>query len=431
MTDQWRDTAGLCRDCDAPVAARDDVCPVCGSPRLVKAAGLFDLAIAHVDCDAFFANIEKRDDPRLRDRPVLVGANSRRGVVAAACYIARTYGARSAMPMTRARRLCPDAVVIAPDKDKYARDGRRIRAIMRRFTPLVEPLSIDEAFLDLSGTERLHGAPPAVVLARLARAVEAETGLTISIGLSVNKFLAKMASDLDKPRGYAVIARQDVMAFLDGLRVSDLWGVGPATARALAREGVVSVPQLRARKRDWLIARFGRLGEHLYQLARGHDPRAVQPHHQARSISAETTFAQDIRALPELEAHLWKMARKVMRRALEKELAGDTVTLKLKDADFRQRTLSAHLDEPTLLAGRIFAAARALLRKAHDGAPCRLIGVGISGLAPAPPDMLALSLDARAAKAAKAELTAEDLRRRFGDDAVDFGIGLTGNRRKS
>ncbi len=426
-SDRWRGAAGFCRDCDAPAGAEDARCAVCGSPRLVRDPEIFSLAIAHLDCDAFFASIEKRDNPALRDRPVVVGGRGR-GVVAAACYLARTYGIHSAMPVSRALRLCPSLTVIPPDKEKYAREGRRIRRIMRDFTPLVEPLSIDEAFLDLSGTKRLHGAPPAVSLARLARRVEEETGLGVSIGLSFNKFLAKMASDLDKPRGFAVISRRGARAFLDGLEVRRLWGVGPAAARALARHGIRTVPQLRACERGWLIAHFGRLGAHLHELARGRDTRPVTPEHETKSISAETTLETDISDRARLEAVLWRLARRVMRRAIEKELAGLSVTVKLKRADFTVRTASARLDEPALLAGRIYAAARPLLARLHDGGPCRLVGVGISHLVQASPAELSASLDERAARAAKAELAAEDLRRRFGEGSIDLGRGFSGKK---
>ncbi len=428
-SDVWRGAVGFCRDCDSPVREDASRCRNCGSPRLVHAPELFDLRMAHVDCDAFFASIEKRDRPELRDRPVVVGGG-RRGVVAAACYIARTWGIRSAMPVAHARRLCPELVVIPPDKERYSREGRRIREIMQRFTPLVEPISVDEAFLDLAGTERLHGAPPAVVLARLARMVESETGLTISIGLSYNKFLAKMASDLDKPRGFSVIPKAEARAFLDSLRVSELWGVGPASARALERHGIRTVRQLARRDRDWLVARFGRLGAHLHDLARGHDPRPVSPEHETKSVSAETTFEEDIGSLPELEGILWRMARKVMKRAMEKGLAGHVVTVKLRRADFTAHTASTRLDEPTLLAGRIFRAARPLLRRLHDGTPCRLVGVGISQLVEADERLLTSSLDERTAREAKAELAAERLRRKFGDGAVDLGAGLVGRARR-
>lgn len=421
---RWRDAAGFCRDCDTPTDARRERCPACGSPRIVMAPGLFELAIAHIDCDAFFASIEKRDDPALADRPVIVGGG-RRGVVAAACYIARAYGVRSAMPMARALKLCPDAAVIRPDHDRYRRESAKIAAILQSATPLVEMASIDEAYLDLSGTEALHGAPPAVVCARLARRIEREVGITVSIGLSFNKFLAKMASDLEKPRGFSVISRKEAADFLSGLKVEELHGVGPAAARALAQEGILTVAQLRERDARWLMRRFGRLGAHLHNLAHGIDERPVQPEHERKSISAEHTFEEDISACAALERELWRLCRKVMRRALEKGLAGRVVTLKLRRADFTTHTAQTRLAEPVALAVHTFPAARRLLAKLHDGGPCRLIGVGISELVEMTPEMLAKSLDERAAKKARAELAGEALRRRFGENAVDFGFGLS------
>ncbi len=426
---------GFCRDCDHildlpgnSAASAMDRCPRCHSPRVVMAPGLFALTVAHVDCDAFFANIEKRDRPDLRDKPVVVGGVGDRGVVAAACYLARTWGIRSAMPMVTARRLCPDLVVLPPDREKYAREGARIAAMMHEITPLVERISIDEAFLDLSGTERLHGVPPALILARLARRVERETGLTISIGLSFNKFLAKMASDLDKPRGFAVIDREGAQDFLDGLKVEELWGVGPAAARTLKKHGITTVRSLRERDKGWLLARFGKWGLHLYEVARGIDPRPVVPYHEPKSISAETTFAEDVADARMLKATLWHLSRKVMKRALKKGKGGHVVMVKVRLADFETHTAQTHLNEPTLLAGRIFAAALPLMERLRQGRACRLIGCGIAELVDMDEAMLTRSLDARAEKQARAELAMERLRARFGSAAIDKGLGLSGKR---
>lgn len=214
---------GLCRDCATPVLSPADRCSGCGSPRLIFHRELHSLKIAHIDCDAFYASVEKRDDPSLRDRPVIVGG-AQRGVVSAACYIARIKGVHSAMPMFQARKLCPDAVVIRPDMQKYSAVGRQIRTLMQATTPLVEPVSIDEAFLDLSGTERLHHGSPAATLIKLIQSIEAECGITASVGLSYNKSLAKLASDLDKPRGFAILGRHDAPAFLGELPVNKIWG---------------------------------------------------------------------------------------------------------------------------------------------------------------------------------------------------------------
>src|SRR6478735_5936438 len=289
--------AVLCRDCSALDGDRSDAamparCPECGSPRVVAHPELADLALAHLDCDAFYATVEKHRHKELAERPVIVGGGAR-GVVLACCYVARLYGVRSAMPMFKALAACPDAVVIRPDMATYREVGRAVRAEMRRLTPLVEPLSIDEAFLDLSGSAQVHGVAPAQTLAALARRVETALGVTVSIGLSYNKFLAKLASDLDKPRGFAVIGREEAAGFLADKPVDWLWGVGRAMHRRLAPDGILRIGQLRGLDRRDLAHRYGKLGLRLAELASGEDSRRVQPEARARSISAETTFPRD------------------------------------------------------------------------------------------------------------------------------------------
>ncbi|HZT87241.1 MAG TPA: DNA polymerase IV [Stellaceae bacterium] len=369
----------LCRDCgfvgeDAAVSSVR--CAACGSPRLVRHPELAELAIAHMDCDAFYATVEKRNRPELRDRPVVVGGG-RRGVVLACCYVARLYGVRSAMPMFKALAACPEAVVIRPDMAKYREVGRAVRTEMQRLTPLVEPLSIDEAFLDLSGTERLHGGCPAQLLAALARRVEAALGVTISIGLSYNKFLAKIASDLDKPRGFAVIGRGEAVEFLADKPVSLLWGVGAATQRRLAADGIARIGQLRAVDPRELARRYGRMGVRMGRLAHGEDDRSVSPDGRARSISAETTFAADEADFDALSRRLWPLCETVSARLKQSGLAAGTVTLKLKTADFRLRTRSRRLGDATQLAETLFETARRLLAGEADGETrFRLIGVG-------------------------------------------------------
>src|SRR5215467_1157509 len=268
----------LCRDCGAftEVRARATRCAVCGSPRLVVHDELTDLGIAHLDCDAFYATVEKRDNPDLRDKPVLVGG-SHRGVVMAACYIARISGVRSAMPMFQARQLCPQAVVVPPDMAKYQPVGEQVRRLMLATTPLVEPLSIDEAFLDLTGTERLHQSCPARTLAMLARRIESEIGITVSIGLSYNKFLAKVASDLDKPRGFAAIGRGEATTFLASKPVGLIWGVGRALAARLAQDGIATIGQLQTESERDLVRRYGAIGHRFARFARGEDDRRVEP----------------------------------------------------------------------------------------------------------------------------------------------------------
>jgi DNA polymerase-4 len=279
----------LCRDCLTTFEAGAR-CPACRSPRVVAHPELTALSIAHMDCDAFYASVEKRDDPGLRDKAVIVGGGTR-GVVSTCCYLARIKGVRSAMPMFQALKLCPEAVVVKPRMAAYVEASRAIRAMMEELTPAIEPLSLDEAFLDLTGTARLHGAPPAVLLARLTKRMEDELGLTGSIGLSHNKFLAKIASDLDKPRGFSVIGRAETAAFLKPRQVRIIWGVGTATQAALEAAGIRTIADLLRWDRADLAARFGHMGDRLFHLARGEDRRRVARDEMPKSISKETTFS--------------------------------------------------------------------------------------------------------------------------------------------
>ncbi len=412
--------AGFCRDCLADVPDRAARCPDCGSPRLARHDDIDRLAIAHVDCDAFYAAIEKRDNPALRDQPLIVGGG-RRGVVSTACYIARTFGVRSAMPMFQARRLCPHAAVVRPDMAKYAKVGREVRAMMFALTPLVEPLSIDEAFLDLSGTERLHGRSPAKSLAAFARDVEQKLGITVSVGLSENKFLAKIASDFDKPRGYSVLSRREAAVFLAPKPVTFIWGVGKATGAALAREGFRTIADLQRADESVLIRRFGTEGQRLARLAFGIDARTVSADRETKSVSAETTFEGDIADFRALERTLWQLCEKVSARLKAKELAGGTVNLKLKTADFRIRTRARSLAAPTQLAAKIFAAGRELLERETDGTKFRLLGIGVSSLADAEDADPADLVDRQGERSKAAEHAVDRLRAKFGRAAVVMG----------
>ncbi|MCC5993720.1 MAG: DNA polymerase IV [Rhodobacteraceae bacterium] len=415
----------LCRDCLTCFDAGRR-CPACGSPRVAAHAELCDLSIAHMDCDAFYASVEKRDNPDLRDKPVIVGGG-RRGVVTTACYIARISGVRSAMPMFKALKLCPEAVVVKPRFDAYVAASREIRDMMCALTPAVEPLSLDEAFLDLGGTMRLHGAPPAVMVARLVKRMETELRLSGSIGLSHNKFLAKIASDLDKPRGFAVIGQGDTQDFLRAKPVGIIWGVGVAAQAGLARAGIATIDDLlRWDQRD-LVARFGSMGLRLWHLARGQDARKVNPDAPVKSISRETTFDTDLDDPELLDAHLWRLAEQVSARAKAKGMAGRVVTLKLKRGDHRILTRRSSLRAPTALADVIYRAASPLLQGAQAAAPFRLIGVGISELAADDgpgfsPDLLDPQAEARA----RTEAAMDRLRARFGHDAVIKGRGWRG-----
>jgi DNA polymerase-4 len=413
----------LCRDCLTTFDAGAR-CPACRSPRVLAHPELFDLSIAHMDCDAFYASVEKRDNPELADKPVIVGGGTR-GVVSTCCYIARISGVRSAMPMFQALKLCPQAVVVKPRMGAYVAESRKIRAMMEELTPDIEPLSLDEAFMDLSGTARLHGAPPAVMLARLVRRMEIELGLTGSIGLSHNKFLAKIASDLDKPKGFSVVGRAETQAFLTPKPVRIIWGVGTATQTALEAAGIRTIADLLRWERVDLVARFGSMGERLFHLARGEDRRRVNKDEKLKSISKETTFNEDTADADILDGHLWRLAEQVADRAKAKGLAGRTVTVKLKHKDFQTVTRRHGLGDATQMADRIYRAARELFDHAGTKGPFRLIGVGIADLVGE--DQADLSgdlLDPDAGKRAKAERAADAIRAKFGHDAIIKGRAL-------
>jgi DNA polymerase-4 len=413
----------FCRDCLSDAADRATRCAACRSPRLARHPELHSLTIAHVDCDAFYATIEKRDNPDIADKPVVVGGGTR-GVVAAACYVARTYGVRSAMPMFEAKRRCPDAIVIKPNMAKYVQVGREVRRAMFDLTPLVEPLSIDEAFLDLNGTERLHGKSAAKVLAGFATKVERDLGITVSIGLSANKFLAKIASDLDKPRGFAVLGATEAVSFLASKPVGFIYGVGAVSAAKLAADGFRTIADLQRADEHDLMRRYGEEGLRLWRLARGIDVRSVNPERDTKSISAETTFNHDISEFRPLEQYLWDLTERVSARLKANALAGSTVTLKLKSADFKIRTRARALGAPTQLASRIFAAGRDLLTHEVGATRFRLIGIGVSNLEDATGDDLADLIDRRAAEA---EHAVDRLRSKFGRDAVVKGLALDDN----
>ena len=413
----------LCRDC---LATFEDAkrCPACGRPRVIAHPELFTLSIAHMDCDAFYASVEKRDDPTLRDRPVIVGGG-RRGVVTTACYIARIRGVRSAQPMFKALQLCPDAVVVKGRMDRYVEISRQIRAMMEELTPIVEPLSLDEALLDLTGTARLHHAPPALLLARLVRRMETELGISGSIGLSHAKFLAKVASDLDKPRGFAVIGRAETMEFLKNRPVRLIWGVGAQTQAALDRAGIRTFADLLRWDRTDLTARFGAMGDRLWHLARGEDHRRVTRNAPVKSISNETTFGEDTADPDILDGHIWRLAESVSDRAKAKDRAGSVVTLKLKRADHSTLTRRLTLGHPTQIADRIYRTARGLFDQVADQGPFRLVGVGLSHIGPTDgADAEGDLLDPDATRRAGAERAADRIRARFGPDAIVKGRAL-------
>lgn len=412
----------LCRDCFWTGEANPRRCPDCGSPRILAHDELDGLAIAHLDCDAFYASVEKRDRPELRDQAVIVGGGVR-GVVTTCCYIARISGVRSAMPMFKARKLCPEAVIIRPDFVKYRTESRRIFEKVRRLTPLVQGLSLDEAWMDLSGTERLHGAPPALTLARLQAEIEQEVGITVSIGLAPNKFLAKIASDLDKPRGFAVIGAAEAERFLAPRPVSIIPGVGPAFAASLQKVGFKTVGDVARADPKVLAERFGAGGLRLADLARGRDSRAVDPGQARKSLSAETTFNEDLTRLSDLEDQLWPLCEKVARHARAESIAGRVVTLKLRDSVFRITTRRKTLPIATQTAKTLFQLGRELLKPEVGTAAYRLIGIGISDLVDG--DLATSDFFAGAeSRALQSEKALDALRARFGAEAVVSGRAL-------
>ncbi len=410
----------LCRDCDAMVAG--EICPSCGSARVVRHAELLELAIGHVDCDAFYASVEKCARPELRDLPVIIGGGAR-GVVSTCCYVARLYGVRSAMPMFKARSLCPQAVIIRPDMAKYAAVSAQVRALMEALTPLVQPLSIDEAVLDLSGTASLHGAAPAVTLNRFARRVERELGITVSIGLARNRLLAKLAAERGKPRGFSVLG-SEAAAVLAPEPVGLLPGVGPAQAKRFVALGLTRVGQLAALNDRDASRLLGEEGPGWAARARGEDPRPVRLEGEPQSISAETTFAEDLSRLADLEPPLWLLCEKLGRRLRGADQAAAGIVLKLKTASFVSRTRNQRLANPTQLPETLFEAARNLLRREADGTAFRLIGIGAAPLAPAARADRGDLADTVAVRRQARQEAIDRLRARFGASAVQHGRGL-------
>jgi DNA polymerase-4 len=421
IAESKENSPAACRDCFARYVSRPAKCRACGSVRVVSHPRLFELSVAHVDCDAFYAAIEKRDRPELAGLPVIVGGG-KRGVVSTCCYIARTFGVRSAMPMFKALKACPDAVVIKPRMDLYVTEGRKIREMMRALTPQVEPVSIDEAYLDLSGTEALHGAPPAISMMKLQKQVEEELQLTVSVGLASNKFLAKTASEADKPRGFFALSMDEAPAYLAPRSVRVIGGVGAQFEKKLAQDGIRTVSDIQKIDIKVLVRRYGETGLWLHNCAFGRHERKVDPDGERKSVSSETTFNEDISDPALLEDILWRQCQRVADRAKHISVEGRVVTLKLKTADFRTITRRASLGEATQLAQVIFRTGRTMLARETNGGRYRLLGIGISELVDARADAADLA-DPKALKRAKAERASDKARDRFGDDAVMTGRG--------
>ena len=413
----------LCRKC-FNTFNEEGRCPRCSSPLVVSHSELFDLNIAHMDCDAFYASVEKRDNPDLADKPVIIGGG-RRGVVSTACYIARIRGVKSAMPMFKALEKCPDAVVIRPRMKIYAEISQQIRAMMNDITPLVEPLSLDEAFMDMSGTHKLHGAPPAVMLAKLMDRISDNLGLTGSIGLSHNKFLAKIASDLNKPNGYSIIGEAETSSFLKDKSIRLIWGVGASTQKSLEKSGIRTFLDLLRWDRKDLVSKFGSMGDRLWFLARGQDARVVSNSDRIKSISHETTLNENTSNIRVLEGHLWRLCEKVSSRAKSKGLAGTIMILKLKSSNHKIITRRVTLRDPTYMADVLFRSTYPLMEAAIENGPFRLVGAGLSGLclasqAQREPELL----DDGALNRIKVERATDEIREKFGDEAMIKGRSL-------
>ena len=413
----------ICRECLSTFDSKVLYCANCESLNLISHKEIEKLDIAHVDCDAFYASIEKRDNPKLKNSAVIIGGG-KRGVVATACYLARIKGVRSAMPMYKALKLCPSAIIIKPNMSKYRDASRKIQNLMNQLTPLTEPISLDEAFLDLSGTKKLHKKIPAVLLAELSKKINQEVGISVSIGLSYNKFLAKICSDLDKPKGFSLLGRGDSKKFLSSQPVEILWGVGKILKRKLNDDGIKTISQIEELGIKEVINRYGSIGSHIYSLSQGKDLRRVVPQRQIKSISHETTFENDISNKGALEKKLWSLCEKVSKRSKEKGLGGQTITLKLKTKEFKLISRSCTIDEPTQIGELIFQNSKTLLDREDDKIKYRLIGVGISNLKDSELCDLYDLINISKTKNAKIEYAIDDIRNKFGKDLIKKGRSI-------
>ncbi len=386
--------------------------------------GEVPLMILHIDMDAFYASVEERDRPELVGKPVIVGGSpEKRGVVSAANYVARRYGVHSAMPAVTAHRLCPQGIFLSPRMDYYVEVSCQIREIFERFTPLVEPLSLDEAFLDVTGSEHLFG-PATEIGRKIKHTIRQEVRLVASVGVAPNKFLAKIASDLKKPDGFVVVEPEQVQEFLDPLPVERLWGVGRQSSRVFERLGIRTIGQLRQYPMEVLQSRFGISGEHLWQLAHGIDDRKVVPEREAKSISNETTFEKDIDDLDFLRAWLVELTEQVGWRLRRNGLRCRTVQLKVRFADFSTITRSQTLAEPTAITRELWNAADEILcRKLPAGhLPVRLLGMGASSIDDSGVVQGMLFDQEDRKKQARLDTVADEVKKRFGTEAIRRGV---------
>lgn len=417
---------GFCRDCHNELEVKTQLirCSNCSSPRLLRHPEIHRLSIAHIDCDAFYASVEKRDNPKLEAKPLIIGGG-KRGVVSTCCYIARTYGIYSAMPMFKANELCPDAVILPPNMQKYLSVSKDIKKIFDELTPIVEPLSIDEAFLDLSGTEKLHGMSPAKVLNRTTKRIEHEIGITASIGLSYNKFLAKLASDLNKPNGFSVIGKKEAKRFLSTQPITKIWGVGKVLNKKMGRGGLTQIGQLQKMDLNKLIRDYGIMGERLYYFSRGEDSRNVIPIQKVKSVSNETTLDGDVTNYETLKKHLWKLCEKLSARLKQKHLSAKTITLKLKTSNFRSISRSVSINNPTQMAEILYTQGKSLLKSECNGLKYRLIGIGVSKFFDDQYSDMPDLIDPIKDNKIKTEKAMDKIRDRFGSHIINKGRTFT------
>ena len=399
-------------------------CHLCKSPLLVTHPELFDLSIAHIDCDAFYASIEKRERPEIADKPLIIGGGNR-GVVSTACYIARIRGVKSAMPIFQALKLCPEAIILRPRMGLYGEISIQIRQLMEELSPAVEPISLDEAFIDLSGTEKLHKAPPAIMLSKLICKINSQFGLTASIGLSHNKFLAKIASDIDKPFGFSVIGRAQTKKFLENKPIRLISGVGTATQLALEEAGIHRIGDLLRWSQKDLIKKFGKTGIKLWHLAQGKDTRSVSRNPPMKSISSETTFERDTSDREILEGHLWRACEKISARAKIKNSVGSTVVLKLKNSKHKITTRRIKLEAPTNLAQKLFGSLKKLIDREENKNCYRLLGVSLSELRNEKEALRYYgTFDQIEIEQSKTEKATDEVRAKFGTNAIFKGRAL-------
>ena len=413
----------VCRECFKTFIIKKEFCDKCYSVNIISNDEIENLNIAHVDCDAFYASIEKRDNPNYKNNPLIIGGG-KRGVVATACYIARTKGVKSAMPMYKALKLCPEAIIIKPNIQKYKKASDKINKLMKEMTPLVEPLSLDEAFLDLSGTTRLHKKIPAVLLAELSKKIIEEVGISVSIGLSYNKFLAKICSDIDKPRGFSIINKEEAPNYLQDKPVELLWGVGKTLKHKLNNDGIKTIGQIKEMKLNEVISKYGAIGSHIFKLSNAEDNRVIKPFRKVKSISHETTFDKDTNDEVFLKKILWDLCEKVSNRSKNKGLGGNTINIKIKTKDFKLISRSITIDEPTQIAEIIFQAAKLLLLREINTNKFRLLGVGLSNLKEAEICDLYDLINIDSNRDKKIEFAMDSIRHRFGTNLIKKGRSI-------